>query len=118
QNSTVLQLPHRYIFAKSRMYTKLLSYLLAVLAMASAASAAYTVQQQDEVINDLIQEVMPFISVDMECVRQAGISSLSCIINSIYGCALSNGFDPVRMANCFATNCGGNAIKLISCIKI
>ncbi|PAA46646.1 hypothetical protein BOX15_Mlig013012g1 [Macrostomum lignano] len=86
--------------------------------VAFAAAAAYTPEQKNEVVNDIIHEVVPVLRLDTICLQQNGITSVTCIVTSLLVCFVSNGNNINELAACLASKCGSSASQIISCIKL
>ncbi|PAA57546.1 hypothetical protein BOX15_Mlig019425g1 [Macrostomum lignano] len=59
----------------------------------------------------------PRIYIDTYCMKLAGVNSLVCVVNSLFGCAASSSGDYNKVANCLAGRCGGSAELIVSCLK-
>uniref|UniRef100_A0A1I8HA56 Saposin B-type domain-containing protein n=1 Tax=Macrostomum lignano TaxID=282301 RepID=A0A1I8HA56_9PLAT len=90
--------------------------VIALLCLVAVASAAYTPAQREEVLDDLVHEIVPFLSVDWNCVKNAGISSSMCILKNLISCGVA--IKPPLIAVCLVASCGGDAAKLAYCIKL
>lgn len=91
--------------------------LLCLFALVAFAAASYTEEQRNEVVNDLIHEIVPVLSIDTNCLKNNGIGALSCLLTNLFGCFLSNGTNLTKLATCLASKCGVSAAAIISCIK-
>ncbi|PAA78713.1 hypothetical protein BOX15_Mlig001791g4 [Macrostomum lignano] len=92
--------------------------LVCLFALVAFAAAAYTPEQKNEVVNDIIHEVVPVISIDTNCLKQNGISSVNCLISNLATCYFAHGTNISQLAGCLANKCGGSAIQILSCIKL
>uniref|UniRef100_A0A1I8IKI2 G_PROTEIN_RECEP_F1_2 domain-containing protein n=1 Tax=Macrostomum lignano TaxID=282301 RepID=A0A1I8IKI2_9PLAT len=102
----------------SNQSTQLSSHLVCLFALVAFAAAAYTPEQKNEVVNDIIHEVVPVLSIDTNCLLQNGIDSVMCLVTNLITCFFSSGTNISQLATCLASKCGGNAIQIISCIKL